>query len=54
MALLTASGIPARDATLATLAYRLFQFWIPIPAGAIAYVVFRRKYGAESIRQAEA
>ena len=54
VALLTASGIPARDATLATLAYRLFQFWIPIPAGAIAYVVFRRKYGAESIRQAEA
>lgn len=49
VALLTASGIPARDATLATLAYRLFQFWLPIPAGAIAYVIFRRKYGAEAV-----
>lgn len=53
VALLTASGIPARDATLATLAYRLFQFWLPIPAGAIAYVVFRRKYGTEAMTQTE-
>jgi hypothetical protein len=45
VALLTAAGIPASDATLATLAYRLFQFWLPIPAGAIAYVVFKRRYG---------
>lgn len=54
VALLTASGIPARDATLATLAYRLFQFWLPIPAGAIAYVFFRRKYGSEAMSQVEA
>ncbi|MEN8041984.1 MAG: lysylphosphatidylglycerol synthase transmembrane domain-containing protein [Actinomycetota bacterium] len=44
-AMLVAAGIPAHDATLATLAYRLFQFWIPIPAGAVAYVLFRRKFG---------
>ncbi|MCL1593614.1 MAG: flippase-like domain-containing protein [Actinomycetia bacterium] len=44
-AMLTASGIPAPDAALATLAYRLFQFWLPIPAGAVAYLVFKRKYG---------
>ena len=45
---LTVAGVPANDALLATLAYRLFQFWLPIPAGAIAYVLFRRKYGKPS------
>jgi hypothetical protein len=44
-AMLVAAGIPGPDATLATLAYRLFQFWLPIPAGAIAYIFFRRKFG---------
>jgi uncharacterized protein (TIRG00374 family) len=44
-AMLVAAGIPGPDATLATLAYRLFQFWLPIPAGAIAYVLFKRKFG---------
>jgi uncharacterized protein (TIRG00374 family) len=44
-AMLVAAGIPGPDATLATLAYRLFQFWLPIPAGAIAYIVFKREYG---------
>ena len=44
-AMLVAAGIPGPDAALATLAYRLFQFWLPIPAGAIAYLIFKRKYG---------
>ena len=35
-AMLIAAGTPGPDATLATLAYRLFQFWLPIPAGAVA------------------
>ena len=35
-------------ALLATLAYRLFQFWLPIPAGLVAYFLFRRKYGKPS------
>lgn len=43
--LLTISGIPASDALLATLAYRLFQFWLPIPAGLGAYIMFRARYG---------
>jgi len=43
--LLTLSGVPGSDAVLAALAYRLFQFWLPIPAGAIAYIAFRFKYG---------
>ncbi len=46
--MLTIAGIPAGDALLATLAYRLFQFWLPIPAGLVAYVLFRRKYGKPS------
>ena len=41
-ATLTVSGIAAGDALLATLAYRLFSFWLPIPAGAVAYLVHRR------------
>jgi len=43
--MLTISGIPAGDALLATLAYRLFQFWLPIPAGLVSYVLFRRRHG---------
>ncbi len=46
--MLTIAGIPAGDALLATLAYRLFQFWLPIPAGMVSYVLFRRKYGKPS------
>lgn len=44
-ATLTLAGIPATDALLATLAYRMFQFWLPIPAGFVAYLLFRRRYG---------
>ena len=43
--MLTISGIPASDALLATLAYRMFQFWLPIPAGLVAYIVFRNRFG---------
>ncbi len=43
-ALLTIAGVPGGDALVATLAYRLFQFWLPIPAGGIAYLVHRHHY----------
>ncbi|MEA3503084.1 MAG: lysylphosphatidylglycerol synthase transmembrane domain-containing protein [Actinomycetota bacterium] len=43
--MLTIAGIPAGDALLATLAYRLFQFWLPIPIGFVSYALFRRRYG---------
>jgi hypothetical protein len=43
--ILTVSGVAADAAALATLAYRLFQFWLPIPAGLAAYLLFRRRYG---------
>ncbi len=46
--MLTIAGIPYESALLATLAYRLFQFWLPIPAGLVAYLLFRRRYGVIS------
>jgi uncharacterized protein (TIRG00374 family) len=41
---LTLAGVPAQDALLATLTYRLVSYWLPIPAGGVAYVAFRRRY----------
>ncbi len=38
---LTLAGIPASDAVLATLLYRLAAYWIPMIAGPFAYVLFR-------------
>jgi uncharacterized membrane protein YbhN (UPF0104 family) len=31
---------------LATFAYRLVSYWLPLPVGAAAWVVHRRRYGA--------
>jgi len=42
---LTLAGVHPQDAVVATLAYRVLSFWLPIPAGGVAYVVFRRRYG---------
>ncbi|MDP9262258.1 MAG: flippase-like domain-containing protein, partial [Actinomycetota bacterium] len=42
---LTLAGVSPQDAVVATLVYRLVSFWLPIPAGAGAYVLFRRRYG---------
>jgi hypothetical protein len=42
---LTLAGVPAHDALTATLLYRLAAYWLPLPAGGIAYVLFRRRYG---------
>ena len=33
------------DAVLATLAYRLFSYWLPLPLGLVGAVVHRRRYG---------
>jgi uncharacterized protein (TIRG00374 family) len=41
---LTLAGISAQDAVLATLTYRLVSYWLPIPAGGVAYLVFRGRY----------
>lgn len=44
-AMLTLAGVPANDALLATLAYRVVSYWLPLPAGAGAYLLFRHRYG---------
>jgi uncharacterized protein (TIRG00374 family) len=46
---LALAGVGAGAAVVATLAYRLVSFWLPIPAGAIAAVIHRRRYGAEEV-----
>jgi uncharacterized protein (TIRG00374 family) len=42
---LTLAGVEVNDALLATLAFRLFSFWLPLPAGLVAYLAYRRRYG---------
>jgi uncharacterized membrane protein YbhN (UPF0104 family) len=42
-AMLVLAGVPASQATLATLAYRLISYWLPIFAGPVAYTLFRRR-----------
>jgi len=42
---LTLAGVSGSDAVAATLVYRLAAYWLPLPAGAVAYVLFRRRYG---------
>jgi uncharacterized protein (TIRG00374 family) len=43
--LLTLAGASAHQAVVATLAYRLLVFWLPLPLGGIAYLLHRRRYG---------
>jgi uncharacterized protein (TIRG00374 family) len=42
---LALAGVPAGAAVVATLAYRLVSFWLPIPAGGVAAIIHRRRYG---------
>lgn len=44
-AMLALAGISSSDALLATLAYRLYSYWLPLPAGLTAYLIFRHKFG---------
>ena len=43
-AMLPLAGVSASGAALATLAYRLVSYWLPIPTGFAAYLLFRRRY----------
>src|SRR6185437_606201 len=38
------AGVPAANATLAVLAYRLVSYWLPLVAGVAAAVVYQRSY----------
>ncbi|MDQ1533997.1 MAG: putative heme transporter, partial [Actinomycetota bacterium] len=40
---LPVAGASATAAVLATLVYRLFSYWLPLPAGAIASTLFARR-----------
>jgi uncharacterized protein (TIRG00374 family) len=42
---LALAGVTAAAAVLATLAYRIVAFWLPIPAGGVAALLHRRHYG---------
>jgi hypothetical protein len=42
---LSLAGIGTDQALLATLVYRLASYWLPIPTGAVAYLLATRKYG---------
>ena len=44
-ATLALAGVKAGDAVLATLAYRLFSYWLQLPLGLAAAAVHRRRYG---------
>jgi uncharacterized protein (TIRG00374 family) len=44
-ALLILAGVPGVDAVVATLAYRIISYWLPIFVGPFAYVAFRLRYG---------
>ena len=44
--LLVLAGVSGRSAVLATLAYRLAEYWLPMVAGLIAYWLYRRRYGS--------
>lgn len=44
-AMLVLSGVPSEKALLATLAYRIASYWLPLPAGLGAHFIFRHRYG---------
>jgi len=46
---LALAGVGGGAAVVATLAYRLVSFWLPIPAGAVAALVHRRRYGMAEV-----
>jgi uncharacterized protein (TIRG00374 family) len=45
---LTLAGVTAEHAVLAVLLYRLFSYWLPLPAGMVASILFRRRHREEA------
>jgi putative heme transporter len=43
---LALAGVSGGEAVVATFAYRLVSFWLPLPAGLGAYFIARRRYGS--------
>jgi uncharacterized protein (TIRG00374 family) len=48
--MLILAGVSPNKAFLATLAYRLCSYWLPLLAGPVAYFLFRRRYGVKAAR----
>lgn len=48
-AMLTLAGVPAGSAVLATFAYRLFSYWLPLPVGLAAFGWHARRYRASTV-----
>ncbi len=51
--LLILAGVHPGDAFLATLAYRIASYWLPLLAGPPAYLLFRHRYGKLAPRTAD-
>ena len=51
--LLVLAGVPSSSAFVATLAYRLVSYWLPVLAGGPAYLMFRHRYGSAWRRSSE-
>jgi uncharacterized protein (TIRG00374 family) len=48
--LLVLAGVSSEKAVVATLAYRLASYWLPLLAGVLIYPSYRRRYGSVQIR----
>jgi uncharacterized membrane protein YbhN (UPF0104 family) len=42
---LAAAGVSPEHAVLGTLLYRVFSYWLPLPAGIVASTLFTRRHG---------
>jgi uncharacterized protein (TIRG00374 family) len=47
---LALAGVSAEHAVLATLLYRLFSYWLPMPAGLVASILFSRRHPGTETR----
>jgi uncharacterized protein (TIRG00374 family) len=45
-ATLALAGVSAGNAVLATFAYRLFSYWLPLPLGLVGMALHKRRYGS--------
>ena len=48
------AGLSTANATLATLAYRLVSYWLPLVAGVVAAIAYRNRYPTATARTATA